>query len=497
MVKRLFKDTLIYGIGRTLSYGVSLLLVPLYTRIFAPSDYGTIDILTLLITLVNLTIALEIGQAIFRFLPDIQSQDERISYSSTALWFVIAVYSLFVLFVWLAAQNVSQWLINGNGQPDVIRVASLAAWAGGVFLLVQAKLRGQLQAKAYAATNITYTLGYLGFAILFVVVFELGVIGVFSGQLIGSLLGCGLGIYFTRRDYRLTFNRGHLKAMLQFSVPLVPSGIAVFVYLYIDRLMINELMSLSDVGIFGIGYRVATVVNLIMFGFQGALTPLIYNFYAKPGTPSDLARIFRYFVAAALLMCLGLSLFAREVLAVFTTPAYYDAASVIPFLTLAVIFSNMYIFAPGHTIAKKTGVFAAINVAGAVLNFLLNLTLIPRLGIQGAALATFTSTVMVFTAHMITSQRYYFVPHHWRRLGLAAASVILIELIGLNANLSLWTGIILKLFLMGLAAVFLVRLELISVSEALRGFGHMKQFVIRNRKMSSVQQEAVSVDSPE
>ncbi len=155
MIRHLFKDTLIYGAGRILTYGVSLLLVPLYTRVFAPSDYGTIDILTLLITLVNLTIALEIWQAIFRFLPDFKSLEERISYSSTALWFVTAVYTLFVILVWLAAESVSQRLMNAGGLQDVVRVASLAAWAGGIFLLVQAKLRGQLQSKAYAITNVT------------------------------------------------------------------------------------------------------------------------------------------------------------------------------------------------------------------------------------------------------------------------------------------------------------------------------------------------------
>jgi O-antigen/teichoic acid export membrane protein len=485
MIKHLFKDTLIYGAGRILTYGVSLLLVPLYTRVFAPSDYGTIDILTLLISLVNLTLALEIWQAIFRFLPDLKSEEERISYSSTALWFVLAVYTLFVILVWLAAENVSQALLNAAGLQTVVRMALLAAWASGIFLLVQAKLRGQLQARTYTITNITYTLAYLGFAILFVLIFNLGIIGVFAGQLIGSLLGCGLGVYFTRNDYRLRFNRRHLIAMLRFSAPLVPSSVAVFVYLYIDRLLINEMMSLSDVGIFGVGYRVASVVNLLMFGFQGALTPLIYNYYAQPNTPAELARIFRYFFAGALLLCLSLSLFARELLTLFTTQAYFDAAWVIPLLTPAMIFSNLYIFAPGLTIAKKTGIFAVINVAGAVLNTVLNLTLIPVLGLQGAALATLFSTGTVFTLHMIASQRHYFVPHGWRRLSFATVLVVLIELLGLNANLSLWAGIGLKVLLISLVAVLLLRLELVSMHEIRRIGGYIKQVVYRPQKMSS------------
>jgi O-antigen/teichoic acid export membrane protein len=482
MIKHLFKDTLIYGAGRILTYGVSLLLVPLYTHIFAPADYGIIDILTLLISLVNLTIALEISQALFRFLPDLSSHEEQVSYSSTALWFTMTVYGLFVVATWMLADKVSQRVLNSDHQQTTVQIAALATWSGGVFLLVQNKLRAQLQPTAYTISNVLYTLSYLALAVLFVGLLSLGIKGVFLGQLIASLLACGLALYFSRSDFRPVFNWRHLKEMLRFSVPLVPSSVAVFIYLYIDRLLINELMSLSDMGVFSIGYRIATVVNLLMFGFQGALTPLIYNYYAQPGAPSDLARIFRYFAAAALVLSLALSLFARELLTIFTTPAYYDAAWVIPLLTPAVIFSNMYIFAPGLTIAKKTGRFAVINVAGAALNTALNLALIPLLGIQGAALATLISAATIFAVHMLTSQRFYFVPHSWGRLGVATVLVTVIGLVGLN----LLPGLAFKVLLLALAAVALIRLQLVSVSEIQRMLDFTRQFANRRHGLISI-----------
>jgi O-antigen/teichoic acid export membrane protein len=228
------------------------------------------------------------------------------------------------------------------------------------------------------------------------------------------------------------------------------------VYLYIDRLAINALMSIGDVGLFGVGYRVASIITLLMAGFQGALLPLVYHRYQDASTPAELARIFRYFTAAALLLTAGLSMFAREALAVLSTPDYYAAWAVIPLLVPAAILSNMVIFAPGLGIAKKTGLIAAINIAGATINTLLNLALIPLLGIQGAALATFISAAIIFIVYLRYSQRLYPVPHRWPQLGLAALLTIAAVFVGVQFDYSSWGNIAVKLLLgVALAASFL------------------------------------------
>jgi O-antigen/teichoic acid export membrane protein len=74
----------------------------------------------------------------------------------------------------------------------------------------------------------------------------------------------------------------------------------------------------------------------------------------------------------------------------------------------------MYIFTPGMAIRKRTDLFAKINAGGAVVNFLMNMVLIPHIGIQGAALATFISYMVVFSMYFFWSQQLYYVPHRWR-----------------------------------------------------------------------------------
>jgi O-antigen/teichoic acid export membrane protein len=118
-------------------------------------------------------------------------------------------------------------------------------------------------------------------------------------------------------------------------------------------------------------------------------------------------------------MFLVLTLFAPDILRLLTTEPFYSGAVTVIYLVPAILLGNMYIFAPGISIAKKTHFFIWINVGGAIVNIGLNYVLIPRIGIVGAGLATLLGYSAVFTAHMVLSQRFYPVPHQWCRIGAA------------------------------------------------------------------------------
>jgi O-antigen/teichoic acid export membrane protein len=166
-------------------------------------------------------------------------------------------------------------------------------------------------------------------------------------MIIGTATGTFIGFYYLKTTFQLRFDLTKLKTMLAFSIPIVPSSIAVFVNMYIDRLMINHYLSLKEVGLYGMGYRLASISTLVFVGFQMALTPLVYKHYQEPETPHQLATIFRTFLSIAIVVFLILSLFADVSLWILTTPAYYAAAQVVVFLVPAILLSQMYIFAPG------------------------------------------------------------------------------------------------------------------------------------------------------
>jgi O-antigen/teichoic acid export membrane protein len=469
MLRQFLRDSLVYGLAGILSRGVSLFLVPLYTRVLTPADYGVVDLLGVFATLVNLTIALEISQAVVRFYADSTSPDDRRGYASTSLWFTAAIYTTFVVLAMVMAPGIGQILLGGPERVQIIRVAIASIWVNGLFYLVQNQLRWELRPLHFAAVSLTYTGVSITASVVLVLILRVGVLGVVVGQLCGYVVGLAVGSVFTRRVFAFRFDANKLREMLRFSVPLVPSSIGVFVALYIDRITISKLMTLADVGLFGIGYRVASLMTLLMIGVQGALTPLIFSRYREPETPGEIARIFRFFTAIALLGCLALASLSPEVLRLVTVPAFYGAAQVVPLLAPASLISTMYIFAPGLGIAKRTGVMAIITLSGAALNTALNLLLVPRLGIVGAALGTLVSASLTFAAYMVTSQRTYRVPHDWGRLGLAVLVTIVLAAATLGLPVGEATTIALKGLALALAAALYLRLGLMEAGSLVRG----------------------------
>jgi O-antigen/teichoic acid export membrane protein len=86
---------------------------------------------------------------------------------------------------------------------------------------------------------------------------------------------------------------------------------------------------------------------------------------------------------------------------------------------MATLFANMYMFAPGLAVAERTHTMAKLTGIAGVANLLLAVALVPVLGIVGAALGTAITSIAWFVALMRASQRYYPVPHRWKRLAQA------------------------------------------------------------------------------
>ncbi len=447
MLRDFLKDSAIYTVSIVLSRGISIILVPIYTRVFSPADYGVIDILAVVANLVNLTIALEISQAIARFYVEMKTVEEKRVYVSTALWFTVIVNIIFVILAQYYCNNIGPWVLGDSYNETLFRVAIFSIVASGILYLFQNQLRWQLQSLDYAITSIITLLVSVSLTLALIFGARLGLISVFYGQLVGNAVGAIFSYWFARESYGLIFNKDSLKNMLAFSTPLVPSSIGVFVAVYIDRIAIKELMTMADVGLYGIAYRISSLVGLLMTGVQSSMTPLVYNQYEEAGTPSEIARIFRYFLWGAFLFFLGLALFARELLVIFTTPKFYGAYIIVPILVPAVMLAGMYVFAPGLAIAKRTKSIAAISISAAFLNTVLNFTLIPYLGIRGAALATLVGAAMQFSLYVWLGNKYYPIPLDWKRYAKALGIVVLLVIGGGLIKASFWISFIIKLFI--------------------------------------------------
>jgi O-antigen/teichoic acid export membrane protein len=429
MLKATVQSSLLYSIAGLFSGGALFIVMPFYTRLLSVDDYGVWEYLSILGTLMGVTVALEISQGVARYVPQHRNDPELLrSYASTSLWFTIAAHSVIVLLVTVGSKPLSSFLFDTEEYATVLAVAFGSFGVVAVANQVISQLKWELRAiKSVAisvmnsALSLIFSLGFLWYA-------DMGLAGAFLGPLVGGVLILPVGLWMVGSGYGLTFSTAALRKMLSFSAPLVFSSVGWVLSSYLDRLAVKELLTLQDLAVYGVGFRISGVVMLLMAGLQGAVSPMIFANYSDPATPKNIARLFRLTISIALILCAVLSVFSSEWITLLATSDYIGATVLIPVLSISLVIARLYVFTPGMGIAKKTGLFALVNIISAFLNLGLNYLLIPFFGISGASFATLISAGIALSMFMLLSQRYYPVPH--RFLSIMTATMMAFLLIG-------------------------------------------------------------------
>lgn len=434
MLQRLGKDALAYGLATLLVRGIQIVLIPVYSRVLGASEYGIVETMAIVGALVNLTVALEISQGMARYMAEAPDKNIRRRYASTALMFGIAAYGLFVLFSAIVSTPVSQWLLGDHASVTMLLVAFGALAINGIFVLVQDLLRWELRPGAYFAAGLAYSLGSASLGIFLVVFQDAGVIGIFWGQLAGALLGgivaAGGAAGLLGRD----FDGRRLLQMLGYSAPLVISGFAVFANLFVDRIVVRQLLGIEALGIYGVAARFASVVSILTVGLQVALSPLVFRSWREAGTASSLAQVCRYYCACMVPLIGALALFSGEIMLLASGPAFHEGRHVLPMLAIAAMFSTLYIFAPGLFLGERTGHVAAINVAAALLNLALASWLVPHYGMIAACASAAIASACGFAGFVLLGRRYFRVPYQGGRVAASVLLLLALVLLALDWN---------------------------------------------------------------
>lgn len=420
VIRRLFRDSAIYALSGLVSQGIAFLLFPFLAHTLRPREYGVIDIVSVLTTLVLLTVALEISQGLGRMVGLSADRGERSAYASTAFIWSVVSYTVFAAVALVLARPITDALLGKHIDVWITRTAIGGIWVAGALYLLQDQLRWQLRPLAFAAVSAVVAAVTAAATAVYVFAMHGGALGVVGGQLTGATAGLVTALALSRGIYRWRFDRAKARTMLIYSIPLVPSSVGVLLNGYADRLAIQHQESLAAVGTYGVGFRVAVVVSLLLVGVQGALTPQVLARHREPDTPAELARALRLFWAVGCVTFVVLSVLAEPLVRLLAAPTYFGAARVVPLLVPAAFLAGLYVFAPGPNIAGRMRGFAIVNVVSGALNLGLAFALVPSFGIRGAGIATVISSAVAFVAMMAISQPLYRVPHDWQRLAAGA-----------------------------------------------------------------------------
>lgn len=429
MIRDVLAHSSIYSLAIILSRGMIMIALLVVALFLPPADYGALVMIMTIGFLVNVTVALEISQGLARYYAGASKTDKNI-YSSTAWWFTVLMYSLFFGASEFIASYLCQLILGDDRYLNAFRYGLAVMSFNGIFLFIQTQLRLAFRSQDYVITSLIYAVGSLGGSIWLGQIVNPALEGVILGQLLGVSVAILVGIWQLRTNINLVFESNKLKKLLQFSLPLVPASLSLFLSMYLSRIILNSIASLEEVGIFGFASQLAGIAVLSIVGIQAALTPLIMERYREPKTPEKLARLFEGFTAFTICVCLVLGLFAREFIYLIAKSEYLASAPLVLVLASAVIINQMYIFAPGISIAKKTIWQLWISIATAVISVLTNFWFIDMWGIYGAAFATLLSAFSFFLMWFTASQSLYPIPVRWKLVVIAMLSGAAVGMVG-------------------------------------------------------------------
>lgn len=420
-LRHTFSQTVIYSIGNLSTKVIGLILLPLYVEELTTSDYGVLSILEISSQILVAVLGLHLSKAMMRWLAQ---ESDNITRKGIILntYASVSIVSLLFIAAFLVFQDTLSVLYFGKSSFAVY-FKIMAFWVAAELLnrITLDLIRVHEKPKMFLLITITKFVSILTMNIIFVAYMKMGVEGVILSQAIGNGAVTVFTLPFVIRNVKggkimpAVFNE-----MLTYSFPLIFSTISTMVLTMSDRFMIKALGNYSEVGVYSLGHKIASVLNVFVIqSFQLGFLPIGYKMFNKKDAKLFFSRVMTYLVFVLFFVGLGISLFAKEVIILFarSNEAYWIAYTVVPIIIFAFVLRGVnYMASLGLHYVKKTKYNAYILIVAALLNVALNYFLIPVFGIYGAAVASVTANGLMVLLFLHYSQKFYYIHYEKNRI---------------------------------------------------------------------------------
>jgi O-antigen/teichoic acid export membrane protein len=431
MIKdRLFKlgrDSISYTIGNVLAKAVNFLLIPIYTRIFATGQYGVLDILmlvtTIIITLGNM--GLSSSLTLLYFKAETEEEKKRVVTSNFLFSFFFTL--ILMVPVFLFSKEFSFFFLKEAGYPSYLILAVLTIPFTTTLNFAATLYRLSFKPLQFFYITLGHAVLSAVFSIYFVVLRGMDIMGALLGILISAMIFTAISIYLVRDKFGWGLSLEKFKEMMQISLPLAPVGIGVWFLDFSSRYFLVQFQSLDQVGLYAVGFRLAGGLGILIAAFRLANVPHQFEIAKDPEAKKFYSKTIMYYFVATLFLATILSIFSREIVNIFVGANYFNAYKIIFPLALSFIFGGLYhLVSVGLMLVKKT-YYITLGVLGAVISVVIfNILLTPSYGYLGAAVATAAAYFFGFLLiHLISQKHYYINIDYVRIIGIGAVCFVL------------------------------------------------------------------------
>jgi O-antigen/teichoic acid export membrane protein len=430
-LSELSRHSVIYGVGGLVSRFLAVLMLPIYTSYVSAGDYGRIELLTSAMAVAVVVIRGGANFGFIRFYYLDKDSEYRRRLIRTVFWAQMAYSTLALVFCIIFAPELSSLLgvnwapppphLQGSGSSLVIATGVLL-WVNVNYAQMTNLFRAEQRSVAFSFATVANIAITVPLTVLLVVVYKQGPLGILVGNLSGTLIVFLALLAYRREQLGLQFDRTLLHSLNRFGFPLMAAALAIWVMNFGDRFMIRKLLhgqyAITQVGQYALANKISQAMVLLFTAFQVAWPAFAYSIEDEKEAKRAYSFVLTYLMFIAAWAAVGLSLFAPWLVHFLgRNPSFWPAASAVPALAYSSVFYAGFIvvtIATGR--ARRTQFNWVAGAAAAVLNFTLNLWLIPAYGMLGAAYATLAATVLLMVVRTWNAQHVYRVAYQWRRV---------------------------------------------------------------------------------
>lgn len=415
---RLGKDSIVYGLGAVLAKGVAFFTLPIYTRIFTPAAYGTIEMMVTIVNLLSsiLVMGMDSAQSFYFFEQKTNGLKAQAVVVSSILQWRLLWGTAIVGAALIGVSLWNRWFFNGELGFAIFAAAFFGALLAQILSQSIELFRLLYRPWSYISVTLGQAILSVAFALFLIVTLRQGISGFFIGSAAAAfVLACWS--WFRVREY-VDFSALHAvwwPRLLKFGAPLLPGGLAFYVMSTADRWFIQHYHDATALGLYAIAAKFALLMALMIETFRKAWWPIAMDAMHSEDGPQTFRMIARLFMGVGVAGVIGLAFIVPWLMRLLTTPDYFSAWRMTGILAWQSLFYGFFLVgSAGIWKAEKTWITSLLMIGSALVNIVLNYLLVPLYAGFGAALGTAITFLLWTLASMWLSEHFWPVGFNMR-----------------------------------------------------------------------------------
>lgn len=382
----------IYLTSSICSFVISILSLPVLTRLLSPSEFGKALLFVIFGKLVVGLVNFNLHFSTYRYYFEYKAKSEKFRTLNTSnILFLLVVAIITVLVFNFLSIWVSEYIYGKQLSGNLLTIAIFSGFIDYLTLYLLTILTAQSRAISFAIITIGNMIFNSLFSILFILYYDSTFLGRIYGILLSQLLILLISVLICYKTFTLKFSINSLKKSLHLTAPMIPQMAMGLSQNYLDKTLLTYNKGVSSLGFYSLGINFATILKTIMDAIEKAWAPFFFT-KAQEGTQEskiEIAQSFMFLTFVYMTLGLGIIYFSEEAIKLLTTKEYFSAIYVVPIYVYFYLFAIIgYISNAQLNFAKKIKYILPGTFVSAIVNISLNFLLIPKFGAIGASVSS-------------------------------------------------------------------------------------------------------------